>query len=224
MITPLPLSRDQATRDTPTDRRFGARLLSQSNDSDVNTLWINLVRRTVLRLIRARPSLDHDVARSDALNAAKAHHGRRVRAPHVPYRGSTQALDDLLGDHIDVLATNLPAALTAIQGKLVTPLAMTASQRSALVPDIPTLAEAGVDGIDVTSWYGLLAPHAIPNDVRDAIFAVTREILDTPALQEKLLAQGLSVSTEPPDQFAARIRRESSLWADVIKSRHIVAQ
>jgi tripartite-type tricarboxylate transporter receptor subunit TctC len=70
----------------------------------------------------------------------------------------------------------------------------------------------------------LLAPHATPNEVRDAIFSVTREILDTPALQEKLLAQGLSVIIEPPDQFAARIRRETALWADVIKSQHIIAQ
>jgi tripartite-type tricarboxylate transporter receptor subunit TctC len=157
-----------------------------------------------------------------AMELLKAKTGIDIQ--HVPYRGSTQALDDLLGDHIDVLATNLPAVLAATQGKLVVPLAMTASQRSALVPDVPTLAEAGVEGIDVTSWYGLLAPHATPNEVRDAIFSVTREILDTPALQEKLLAQGLSVIIEPPDQFAARIRRETALWADVIKSQHIIAQ
>jgi tripartite-type tricarboxylate transporter receptor subunit TctC len=157
-----------------------------------------------------------------AMELLKAKTGIDIQ--HVPYRGSTQALDDLLGDHIDVLATNLPAVLAAIQGKLVVPLAMTASQRSALVPDVPTLAEAGVEGIDVTSWYGLLAPRAIPNEVRDAIFFVTQEILDTPALQQKLLAQGLSVIIEPPDQFAVRIRRETALWADVIKSQHIIAQ
>jgi tripartite-type tricarboxylate transporter receptor subunit TctC len=143
---------------------------------------------------------------------------------HVPYRGSTQALSDLLGDHIDVLATNLPAVLSAITGKLVVPLAMTAAERSALLPDVPTLAEAGVEGIDVTSWYGLLAPRAIPNDVRDAIFAVTREILNAPALKEKLLEQGLNVMIEPPEEFAARIRRETVFWAGVIKSRNITAQ
>jgi tripartite-type tricarboxylate transporter receptor subunit TctC len=143
---------------------------------------------------------------------------------HVPYRGSTQALDDLLGDHIDLLATNLPAVLPMIQQQMVVPLAMTAAPRSPLVPDVPTLAEAGIEGIDVTSWYGLLAPHAIPNEVRDAIFSVTRDIMELPTLQEKLLAQGLSVIIEPPDQFAARIRRETALWSDVIKSRHIVAQ
>jgi tripartite-type tricarboxylate transporter receptor subunit TctC len=143
---------------------------------------------------------------------------------HVPYRGSSQALGDVLGDYIDVLVTNLPATLSAIKSNLVIPLAMTTAQRSPLVPQVPTLEESGVAGIDVTSWYGMLAPRAIPNDVRDAIFSVTRDILEGPDLREKLLAQGLSVAIEPPQQFSERIRRETALWAGVIKSRHITIQ
>lgn len=143
---------------------------------------------------------------------------------HVPYRGSSQALGDVLGDHIDVLATNLPAALSAIKGNLVIPLAMTTAQRSPLVPQVPTLEESGVSGIDVTSWYGMLAPRALQNDVRDAIYAVTRDILEAPDLRSKLLAQGLSVTIETPEQLGDRIRRETALWAGVIKSRHIAVQ
>lgn len=143
---------------------------------------------------------------------------------HVPYRGSSQALGDVLGDHIDVLVTNLPAALSAIKSNQVVPLAMTTAQRSPLVPEVPTLAESGIAGIDVTSWYGMLAPKAIPNEVRDAIYTVTRDILETPDLRNKLLAQGLSVTIETPQQLADRIRRETALWASVIKSRHITIQ
>jgi tripartite-type tricarboxylate transporter receptor subunit TctC len=143
---------------------------------------------------------------------------------HVPYRGSPQALSDVIGDHIEVMASNLPAVLTAIQGKLVVPLAMTTKDRSPLVPDVPTLAESGFDGIDVTSWYGMMAPHGIPADIRDAIFSVTREILETPALQAKLLEQGLNVQIEAPDVLGDRIKRESTLWAGVIKSRNIVSK
>jgi tripartite-type tricarboxylate transporter receptor subunit TctC len=143
---------------------------------------------------------------------------------HVPYRGSPQALEDLLGGQIDVLASNLPSVLSAIQGKLVVPLAMTTAQRNPLLPDVPTLAEAGVEGIDVTSWYGMLAPHGTPTDVRDAIFAVTRDILTTPSMQQKLSAQGLNVNIESPDQLAERIRRETTLWADVIKKEHITIE
>jgi tripartite-type tricarboxylate transporter receptor subunit TctC len=143
---------------------------------------------------------------------------------HVPYRGSPQALEDLLGGQIDVLASNLPSVLSAIQGKLVVPLAMTTAHRNPLLPDVPTLAEAGVEGIDVTSWYGMLAPHGTPTNVRDAIFAVTRDILTTPSMQQKLSAQGLNVNIESPDQLAERIRRETALWADVIKKEHITIE
>jgi tripartite-type tricarboxylate transporter receptor subunit TctC len=147
-----------------------------------------------------------------------------VDIQHIPYRGSSQAIEDLLGGHIDIVASNLPAVLSAVQGKLVVPLAMTTAQRSPLVPEVPTLAEAGVTGIDVTSWYGMLAPHGTPADIRDALFAVTRDILSTPAMQEKLTAQGLSVTIETPDELAARIKRETTLWADVIRKEHITIQ
>jgi tripartite-type tricarboxylate transporter receptor subunit TctC len=147
-----------------------------------------------------------------------------VDITHVPYRGSSQALDDLLGDHIDILTTNLPAVLQAVQSKLVVPLAMTTAKRSPLLPDVPTLSEAGLGDFDITSWYGMLAPHAITVQVRDAIFAVTSEILATPRLQDKLSAQGLSVTLEPPDVFAARIKRETALWASVITTQHITVQ
>jgi tripartite-type tricarboxylate transporter receptor subunit TctC len=147
-----------------------------------------------------------------------------VNIVHVPYRGSPQALEDLLGGHIDVLASNLPSVISAIKSKLVVPLAMTTAERSPLVPEVPTLAEAGVKGIDVTSWYGMLAPHGIPPATRDAIFTVTRDVLSGQTIKDKLLAQGLTVTIEPPDQFAARIARETALWARVIKARHISIQ
>jgi len=147
-----------------------------------------------------------------------------VDITHVPYRGSAQALDDLLGDHIDILSTNLPAVLQAIQAKLVVPLAMTTAKRSPLVPDVPTLSELGYGDIDITSWYGMLAPHAVPANVRDAIFTLTSQIMASPAVQQKLSAQGLTVAVEPPDEFAARIKRETALWAGVIKAQHITVQ
>ncbi len=147
-----------------------------------------------------------------------------IELAHVPYRGSSQALNDVLGNHIDLLATNLPATLTAIQSSAVIPLAMTTAQRSPLLPNVPTLREAGIEGIDVTSWYGLLAPRAIAPEVRDAILTVTNDVLSAPELQAKLQAQGLTVMLEPTDQFAARIRKETALWADVIKSRKIRPQ
>lgn len=143
---------------------------------------------------------------------------------HVPYRGSSQALQDLLGDHIDIVSTNVPAALSAIKAKMVVPLAMTTANRSTILPDVPTLAEAGIAGIDVTSWYGMLAPGGVPNDVRDALYTVTKSVLEQPAMQEKLAAQGLTVQTETPDAFGTRIKRETEMWAKVIKAQNITIQ
>lgn len=143
---------------------------------------------------------------------------------HVPYRGSSQALTDLLGGHIDLLSTNVPAVLGNIKEKTVVPLAMTTATRSPLVPEVPTLAEAGVPGIDVTSWYGMLAPKAVPKETVDAIFAVTRDALNEPSMTDKLRAQGLTIAIEPPDVFAARIARETAQWADIIKKRDIKVQ
>ena len=146
-----------------------------------------------------------------------------IEMTHVPYRGTAPALNDLLGGHIEVLVSNLPVALPVIKAGTVVPLALTTAERSPLVPDVPTLAEAGVPDIDVTSWYGLLAPRATPKPVLDAILAVTAEILNSAALREKLDAQGLAVKIEPTDIFGARIRRETAVWADIITKRNITA-
>jgi tripartite-type tricarboxylate transporter receptor subunit TctC len=146
-----------------------------------------------------------------------------VEITHVPYRGTQPALTDLLGGHIDLLSSNLPVVLPVINEGKVVPLAMTTAERSPLTPNVPTLEEAGVPGIDVTSWYGLLAPKAIPKPVLDAIFGVTSEILKTQTLQQKLEEQGLSVKIEAPDIFAERIRRETAVWRDLIQQRKITA-
>jgi tripartite-type tricarboxylate transporter receptor subunit TctC len=146
-----------------------------------------------------------------------------VEITHVPYRGTPPALTDLLGGHIDLLVSNLPVVLPVIKDGQVVALAMTTTERSPLLPDVPTLAEEGVAGIDVTSWYGLLAPRATPRSVLDAIFTLTREILESPSVQQKLAAQGLSVKIEAPDVFADRIRRETATWRDLIRQRNISA-
>lgn len=143
---------------------------------------------------------------------------------HAPYRSSSEALGDVLGGHIDIVATNLPGVLSAIRSKSVVPLAMTTLERSALAPSVPTLAELEVSGIDITSCYGLLAPKAIPVGLRDALFTITKDALTSPELREKLTQQGLYVAIESPDVFAERIKRETALWAGIIKSRNINTQ
>ena len=140
---------------------------------------------------------------------------------HVPYRGTTQAVNDLLGGSIGLLASNLPVALPLVRDGRARALAMTTANRSAALPDVPTLIEAGFDGIDVTSWYGLLVPHATPAATVAAISATVEAVLRAPENAPSLLAQGLDVTCEPPEVFAARLRRETALWAGVIRERRI---
>lgn len=151
-------------------------------------------------------------------------HQAQVEILHVPYKGSGQALNDVLGGTVPLMFSNLPVMLSSIRtGKLVA-LGITDVNRSAVAPEIPTLAEQGVADVVVTSWYGLLAPAGTPSDVVEQLARDAREILNQPAVRESLTQQGLSESTMTPAAFGAYIRNETNTWAGVIKARRIVAQ
>ena len=143
---------------------------------------------------------------------------------HVPYKGTGPALNDLLGGTIPLMFSNLPAVLPHIKsGKLVV-LGLTDSVRSPVAPDIPTLAEQGVSGVVVTSWYGILAPAGTTPAVVDQMAKDAADILAQPAVREQLRAQGLSDATQKPSEFAAHIKAETQTWASIIKARGIVAE
>ena len=143
---------------------------------------------------------------------------------HVPYKGTGPALNDVLGGSVPLMFSNLPATLAHIRaGKLVA-LGITDNQRSAVAPDIPTLGEQGVQGVLVTSWYGLLAPAGTPADVAAQLARDAAEVLAQPAVREQLKAQGLTDATQSPAQFAAHIRAETAIWARIIKARGITAE
>ena len=143
---------------------------------------------------------------------------------HVPYKGTGPALNDLLGGTIPLMFSNLPAVLPHIKsGKLVV-LGLTDSVRSPVAPDIPTLAEQGVSGVVVTSWYGILAPAGTTPALVEQMAKDAAEILAQPAVREQLRAQGLSDATQKPAEFAAHIKAETQTWASIIKTRGIVAE
>ncbi len=140
---------------------------------------------------------------------------------HVPYRGTTQALTDLLGGRIALLASNLPVVLPGIREGRLRAIAVTTAARVAELPEVPTLAESGFPDIDVTSWYGLLVPRATPAPIVRAIAETTEAVLRAPEMARTLSAQGLDVVCEGPEPFAARLRRETAMWAEVIRARNI---
>ena len=143
---------------------------------------------------------------------------------HVPYKGTGPALNDVLGGQVPLMFSNLPGTLAQIKsGKLVA-IGITDTTRNATAPDIPTLAEQGVSGVVVTSWYGLLAPAGTPAAVVEQLARDAADILGQPATRDQIKAQGLTEVLMKPADFAAHIRSETAQWARIIKARNIVAE
>jgi len=138
---------------------------------------------------------------------------------HIPYGGSGPALLDLMGGNMDLMFDNLPSSMTQIKAGKLKALAVTSAQRSAAVPELPTIAEAApLPCFEASSWFGLLAPAGTPADIVARIQQETARALATPAMKERLLAQGAIPSGIEPAAFAQLIAAETKKWAQVVKS------
>jgi tripartite-type tricarboxylate transporter receptor subunit TctC len=138
---------------------------------------------------------------------------------HFPYRGSGPALLDMVGGTMDVMFDNLPSALPQIKGGKLKALAVTSAQRSAVLPDVPTIEQAGnLKGHEASSWFGLLAPAGTPPDIVNRIQQEVAKSLNSPAVKEKLLAQGAIPGGNSPQDFAKMIASEIKKWAQVVKA------
>ncbi|QHJ01021.1 tripartite tricarboxylate transporter substrate binding protein [Xylophilus rhododendri] len=136
---------------------------------------------------------------------------------HVPYRGSPQAIQDLMGGQIDLMFDNLSSIAPHIQAGRLKVLAVTGAKRSPLFPDIPTVAESGVPGYDVVAWGGLVAPAAMPKALIAQLNGAINTAIATPSCQEKYAAIGFETLQGPPEALFDRARRETPIWADAVK-------
>jgi tripartite-type tricarboxylate transporter receptor subunit TctC len=138
---------------------------------------------------------------------------------HFPYRGSGPALLDLIGGTMDLMFDNLPSALPHVKaGKLIA-LAVTSSERSTALPDVPTVAEAGpVKGFEASSWFGLLAPAGTPTEIVNRVQQESAKALGAPSLKERLLSQGAIPGGSTPAEFGRFIVAESKKWSMVVKT------
>ncbi len=139
---------------------------------------------------------------------------------HFPYRGSAPALADLLGGNMDLMFDNFPSSMPHIRSGKLKALAVTGSARSASMPDLPTVEEAGgpsLRGYEATSWFGLLAPAGTPPEVVGRLQQETAKALGIPALHERLLAQGAVPSGMSSAAFTRLIESETRKWAKVVK-------
>ena len=138
---------------------------------------------------------------------------------HIPYRGSGPAMTDMLAGAMDVMFDNLPSAMPHIQAGNLKAFAVTSAVRSAALPDVPTVAEAGnLPGFEASSWFGLLAPAGTPADIVNRIQQETAKALNSPAVKERLLAQGAIPGGNTPAEFTSMIQSEITKWAAVVKA------
>lgn len=140
-----------------------------------------------------------------------------IRVVHVPYKGAPLAITDLIAGQVQVMTPPMPATVPHIKAGRLKALAVTSAKRNKAVPELPTVAEAGVPGYDADSWYGVLVPAGTPKTIIDKLHAGIIKILTTPEVATYLANQGAEVSTTTPAQFGSFIKTEVAKWAKVVK-------
>ena len=141
----------------------------------------------------------------------------KVDMQHVPYKGSAPAVTDLMGNQIGIMFDNMPSAIQHVRSGSLVPLAVTTAKRSPELPNVPTIAEAGVPGYEATSWFGMFAPAGTPAPGLAKLNAAIVKVLAQPDVKKKINEQGAEVYSETPEQFAAFIQAESVKWGKVVK-------
>jgi tripartite-type tricarboxylate transporter receptor subunit TctC len=149
----------------------------------------------------------------------------KVNVAHVPYKGGGDSMTALLGSHVDMVLTTVPSSLPFVtNGKLRALAVTTSGKRSPVLPDVPSMSEAGVPGMTVYSWYGFGGPAGMPKDVVASLHAATVKALAAPSLRERYLAQGSEPVGSGPQAFSKLVQDELRRWAGVVKTAGIVPE
>jgi tripartite-type tricarboxylate transporter receptor subunit TctC len=147
-----------------------------------------------------------------------------IEMTHVPYKGSGPAIAGLLGGDVSLMFANVADIGSQIKGGKAKPLAVTTAQRSSMLPDVPTMAEAGLPEFEIQSWFGLLAPAGTPAPIVARLNAETVKVLGRADVKATLAAQGLEVAPGSPEQFAAYIKSEIARFGKIAKAAGIKAE
>ena len=141
----------------------------------------------------------------------------------VQYKGAALALADVLGGQMQAMVGNLPGPLPMIKAGKVRALGVTSAKRNARAPDVPTFAESGVPGYDVTSWHGLCASAGVPKPILAKLNTDLVKLLNSPSLRQRLAEQGVDAMSSTPEAFAAHIRSETAKWRKVVRAAGLAA-
>jgi len=160
---------------------------------------------------------------SDHLSAELFWQQTGTRGLHVPYKGGGPAITDLLGGQTDASFQNVNAVIQHIRAGKLRAIAITSAKRSPLLPDVPTLAEAGVKNVEVYSWQAVLAPMGVPPDVKSKMHAALVAALNSPDIKQQFTDLGFEIVANTPAQFAAYEAQEYARWKKVIETGKITA-
>ncbi len=141
-----------------------------------------------------------------------------IRLVHVPYKGASSAIADVIGGHVDAAFASVPSVISSVQSNVVRALAVSSAKRLAIAPDIPTIAESGFENFDVNPWWGLLAPAGLSPAIVQKISTDVTEILKTPDMVEVLAKQGATPLISSPDAFRELLAKDIEKWRKVVKA------
>jgi tripartite-type tricarboxylate transporter receptor subunit TctC len=148
----------------------------------------------------------------------------KMNLVHVPYKGTGPALSALLGNQISVFFSTFASALPHVKGGRLRAYAVSSAKRSSSLPDVPTVAESGVQGYQYSTWYGLLAPAGTPRAIIGRLNKATVGALNSPATRQKFLAQGVDPIPSTSAEYAAYLKSETEKWAKVVRAAKIPLQ
>jgi tripartite-type tricarboxylate transporter receptor subunit TctC len=142
---------------------------------------------------------------------------------HVPYRAGNEAVNDMLGGHLDMFIGSLPQMMELARGGFATPVAVTSAQRSSVVPDIPTLAESGVSGYELEQWWGIAVPKGTPDVVVATLNRELNHILASAEAEAFMAREGAQITPSTPEQFAQYLTAEFNRWEELVKTLQTAA-
>jgi tripartite-type tricarboxylate transporter receptor subunit TctC len=182
----------------------------------------------LLALMKAKPGqLNYGsggVGATNHLAVALFENMAGVKATHIPYKGGGPALIDTVGGQVQIMINPMTGVIGHIKGNRLRALAVSGARRSPMLPELPTIAEAGVPGYDYTIWYGMLAPAATPKTIIAKLNQSVVKALGNADLRDKLAQQGVEVESSTPEQFAAMVKQEIARWGKIIKAAGIRAE
>jgi tripartite-type tricarboxylate transporter receptor subunit TctC len=188
----------------------------------------NLKVNTLKELIAFAKSHPGELSFASSGNGSPPHLGGElfkamagIELVHIPYKGNGPAYNDLIGGQVSLMFPNIATALPYVKAGKLKALAVTSKLRSKIAPEIPTMTEAGLEGYELASWFGMLAPLDTPNAIIQALHQEITKIYQLQEIREKLISQGVEPLASSPVEFSQQINSEIEYWSKTFKSRNL---